>query len=162
MEYKQWISSDRCNLKTVKEARVEFIEGLSNDLYNLTCHHFIAKCQAQNFSQAKDTMKDNEAIIQLDFSENYTFILQDAVQASYFSSQQATVHPYVIYHKIKGDLFSKSFCIISNHLTHDAKAVAIFNEQIISIIKDEMPHITQLHYWSDGSAAQYKNRYAMN
>jgi hypothetical protein len=43
-------------------------------------------------------------------------------------------------------------------MVHDSTAVAIFNDDIVSQLKNEIPGLTTVHYWSDGSAAQYKNR----
>jgi hypothetical protein len=156
--YKQWVSTDRCTLQTVRETRAEFLEILSKDLYNLTLHHYISKAQAQAFSKSKKNLKANETIVQLDFSENFTCVVQDAVQASYFSGTQVTLHPYVAYYHENSEGKSQSYCIISNHMVHDSTAVAIFNDDIVSQLKNEIPGLTTVHYWSDGSAAQYKNR----
>ena len=42
-------------------------------------------------------MKPNECIMQMDFAENFSLIIQDEVQSFYFSKNQATFHPFVIY-----------------------------------------------------------------
>ncbi len=45
----------------------------------------------------------------VDFSENYTFIIQDAVQGYHWNNDQVTVHPFVIYYKIGAEVEHKSF-----------------------------------------------------
>lgn len=159
IEYRQWVSTDRCTLMTIQEPRLDFISNLAADLFKLTQHHYIAKSQSNYFTTSKEEMNDHEAIVQLDYSENFTMVYQDAIQSSYFDGRQATVHPYVVYFKNNGLLDSKSYCVISNHMQHDSTAVSIFNQKIVADIKNNLPWLTLLHYWSDGSAAQYKNRF---
>lgn len=159
IQYQQWISTDHCALLSIQQPRMEFIPNLASDLYKLTSHHFISKAQSRFLREAKEALQPEEAIVQLDYSENFTVVMQDAIQSSYFSGRQATVHPYVIYYrKVDEPIQSKSYCIISNHMTHDSTAVSVFNEHIVAEIKKDLPWVMRLHYWSDGSAAQYKNR----
>ena len=53
----------------------EFLEILVEKLKKLLSHHFMYK-QQESFLKNK---KDNEYIIILDFTENYTFMVQDAI-----------------------------------------------------------------------------------
>ena len=41
----------------------------------------------------------NEAVIVLDFAENYAFIVQDAAQGFHWNNSQVTIHPVVVYHR---------------------------------------------------------------
>ena len=34
-----------------------------------------------------------------DFAENYSFVLQDTAQGFHWNNSQATIHPFVIYHR---------------------------------------------------------------
>lgn len=160
IEFRQWVTTDRCTLKTIKESREEFIEHLTDDLYNLMSHHFISKAQSNYLNCLKSDLKPSQAVVQLDFSENFTCIQQESAQAAYYAKQQVTVHPYVVYFKRMGDdeLKTQSFCTISDHLIHDSASVAIFNQKLLTILKNEFPWIRELHFFSDGSTAQYKNR----
>ena len=52
----------------------------------------------------------------------------------------------------------KAFACISNHMTHDTVAVCTFLQVLIKEhIKPRYPFIKEIIYFSDGSAAQYKN-----
>ena len=55
----------------------ELLEILVQDIDKLTTHHFIAKNQSNYLKYLKEILKPNEAIIILDFNENYSFIVQD-------------------------------------------------------------------------------------
>ncbi|CAH1104638.1 unnamed protein product [Psylliodes chrysocephalus] len=46
-----------------------------------------------------------------------------------------------------------------NNLTHNTTAVYSFQEVLTSFLKDKIPNISKIIYFSDGAASQYKNRY---
>ena len=94
--------------------------------------------------------------ILLDFAENYSFIVQDAIQGYHWNNSQATLHAIVVYNKKSGILCSKTYCLISNCLNHNTNSVhksisAVFN------IRPKHPNVTQCIYFSDGASSQYKN-----
>ena len=72
--YKQWVSVDsKAILMTVVSTVQDFIEKTCECFDNLRQHHYISKPQANYLSKLKDELKDNEAIVLLDFAENYSF-----------------------------------------------------------------------------------------
>ena len=77
----------------------------------------------------------------------------------YWTSEQLTLHPVVIHYKENDELQHKSYCFLTDHLKHSTSAVYAFQKEIIKHIKDLLPHITHVHYVSDGCAGQYKNRF---
>src|SRR5207248_4208795 len=91
--------------------------------------------------------------------ENYSFIVQDAVQGFHWENSQATLHPFVVYYKEldNEEVQSSSLCIISDCLRHDTIAVHVFLRESIEYLKGLIGEINHIHYFSDGSAAQYKN-----
>ena len=92
--YKQWLKTDRCSLETIVKSPDEFLEELTDKLYNLIKHHYVSKSQACFLKELKENMKPNECIMQMDFAENFSFIIPGKVQSSYFSKNQATLHPF--------------------------------------------------------------------
>ena len=80
------------------ESKDEFLTHLANDLPILIRHDFLAKSQASYFSEIKIGVNEGEFVICKDFAENYTFHVQNAIQAHHWASTQATLHPYVIYY----------------------------------------------------------------
>ena len=65
----------------------------------LLLHDFIATQQSQYFRSAKDNLKTGDFVVTLDFSENFAFVVQEAVQGFQWNNNQATIHPFVIYYK---------------------------------------------------------------
>ncbi|CAI5775376.1 Hypothetical predicted protein [Podarcis lilfordi] len=53
-----------------------------------------------------------------------------------------------------------SHCIVSDDLKHDVNMVYKTQEIVLKYIKDNFPHIKQIHYFSDGCAARYKNKFS--
>lgn len=158
IEYKQWVTQDRTEMVTVIKPREEFFEVLVAKLENLKMHHFIAKAQSKFMKDKKQTLAVDECLILADFSENYSFVVQDEVQGHHWVNKQATVHPFVFYYKDEDKLKSHSFCVISDYLEHNTTAVHTFQLKLTNYIKQYHPSIKKLIYFSDGAASQYKNK----
>lgn len=156
--YKQWVTVDRSELTMMTEDADDFIENLCNDIWDLTLHECIRQKQSAFLSQLKMSLPNNNIIIIGDFAENYKCIIQDSIQSAYFSSVQITLHPFVMYYDTPEGLSSKSFCIVSNSLVHSHVSVHCFISALIPLIKASLPDLHHIYYFTDGSAAQYKNR----
>ena len=57
----------------------EYITLIANEVFVLREHHFIAKAQLDYLRTRKENLQQDEAIILLDFAENYLFVIQDVV-----------------------------------------------------------------------------------
>lgn len=164
--YKQWVTVDRCTFETITKSAEDFVQEFCKQLVHLKKHDFVAKQQSAFFSEKKSALEENAIIVQCDFSENFSFVLQDEAQGFHWNNSMATVHPCVVYFKKKNEendnfdvLTYKSFVFISDCLTHNTGLVHVFQRKLINFIKqDFMPSLKKVYYFSDGSAAQYKNR----
>ena len=123
----------------------DFIEKTFKSFDNLRQHLYISKAQASYLSKLKDELKDNEAIALLDFAENSSFEAQDVVQSFHWNNSQATLHPFVVYYKSKGELKHLNLCVISDCLKHDSLAVHAYINKGIPYIKEQRPFVTKLH-----------------
>ena len=95
----------------------------------------------------------------MDFAENYSFIIQDAIQGFYWQNSQAMLHPFDVYYRdlSTNELRCGSYCAISDHLKHNQTTVHCFLTKLLSLFHDNSPHITRIKYFTDGAASQYKN-----
>ena len=106
------------------------------------------------FPNAKDIWRNihvfqrgGEVLVIGDFAENYSFVLQDEIQGYHWTNSQATIHPFVVYHRfpVEGnettDLKEISFVVISDHLSHDTVVVHHFQCKLIEFLKEIMPSI---------------------
>ena len=159
VNYKQWVSVDRSTLETVSKPADEFVELFCEKLELLLPHSFIATQQASFYKECKSTLQPGELLVTADFSENYSFILQDAAQGFHWNNSQATIHPFLVYYTDTGELHQQSYVVISECLHHDTVAVYLFQKMLIAYLKKSIPsHLQKIYYFFDGAASQYKNR----
>ena len=124
------MKTDRCSLETIVKNPDDFLEELTDNLYKLTKHHYVSKSQTCFLKQLKENLKLNECNMQMD--------IQDEVQSSYFSKNQAALHPFVIYvPSLNGNLLteSKCYCFISDNLLHNTEEDFSNVSKIIPILK---------------------------
>eukprot|EP00731_Ephydatia_muelleri_P033645 Em0034g27a len=157
ISYKAWVSVDRTTLETLTKSTEDFVNTLLEASANLRKHDFIAKQQASFLADLKANLKEGEVIVMGDFSENYSFIIQDAVQGYHWNNDQATIHPFVVYYTNQGVLQSLNFVVISNCLVHDSVAVHLFVRKLLEFLTAKIV-VEKVYYFSDGAASQYKNR----
>lgn len=151
----------RCDIITKSESTSKFLQNLSDEYIILLKHDFIKKSQFEFLESKKMSIKNGEYIVCLDFAENYTCIVQDAIQSHHWATQQATLHPYTIYYKKNGKLEHLNFVAISEYVNHDASCVNLFNEKMIAHLTSIFGknNVKKIYYFSDGAGSQYKNKY---
>lgn len=150
----------RCDIVNLTKSTNEFLQDFNKDLPDVLKHDYIAKSQARYFNEVKSTLVEGEFVVTLDFAENYTCHVQDAVQSYHWSSKQATLHPYVIYYNKNNKIKHRSYVVISEKVLHDTSSVHLFNEKMISYLKQTFgsEKVKKIIYFSDGAASQYKNK----
>lgn len=69
----------------------------------------------------KDNLVEGEVLIQLDFAENYAFVVQDAAQAFHFNNDQCTVHTIIYYYRTEKELKHRCMVVLSDCLAHETQ-----------------------------------------
>lgn len=162
IKFKNWVESGTAaSLETFVENYDVFKTNLLSDINVLTAHHYIGETQKGYLSDCKSNLVPNKCIILMDFSENYSFIIQQSVQAFYYNNTQATIHPFCIYYKTEEDdqLHNVNYCVISDTKDHYAYTINAFTAKLMTVIKQEYSWIRKVIYFSDGAPQQYKNKY---
>lgn len=91
----------------------------------------------------------------MDYGENYTFIIQDAVQRHPLNNKQATIGPFVLH--FQDSVFAtvyKPYFVISVEMCHDASTAHAFKSRVVARILEEHPTLTHLYYISDSAGSQ--------
>ena len=135
--YKQWVSTDRTKLITIVEPKDDFIKNLSTQVDKLTRHSYTAKAQSTYMRDLKATMTPMEdLIVQGDFSENFSYVVQDEIQSFHWENKQATLHPFVAYFKNEdGTLEHRNICVVSDSTDHTTATVYAFLKVVIEHLK---------------------------
>lgn len=143
------------------KTKEDFFNDLRQKWPELLRHDFLARSQASYFTDKKESVEDGEFIVCLDFSANYTFSVQNAIQSHHWNNSQATIHPYVVYYRENGEMKHINYVVISEKVSHDASSVHLFNFKLIEFLKNKFgaDKIKKNSYFSDGAASQYKNKY---
>ena len=155
--YKQWESTDRTELVTVSQSSEDFVQTLISKLQVLKKHQFIHNMQTKFFYDLKENLPPGTVLAVGDFSENYSFVFQDAVQGVHWSNTSCTLHPWMCYYQEDGVKKIFTVLFISDCLTHDTVAVYAFQKILVSLLKNKL-NLTAIQYFSDGCARQYKNK----
>lgn len=95
----------------------------------------------------------------MDFAGDYKYRSEIQVQSTYWSQIQITIHPVIMhYNKKNGKLKCKSFEFVSNESRHDAVFVYILIQKLITLLKATVPNLEMIHYWTDSSTSQNRNK----
>lgn len=70
---------DRCTFETFCKTVEEFVESFCEQLLGLKRYSFISRQQSKFYKELKENIKEDEAVVSLDFSENYSFVVQDTI-----------------------------------------------------------------------------------
>lgn len=140
----------------------EFCDRLLSLQGTLKTHHYVSKWQAQYLCDLKTHFKRDEAIVVMDFSENYAFLVKDAIQSYHWVNTQCTLHPFVVYFRPDDNILHmsiKSFVAISDCLEHVTAAVSAFQAELLGLLAKDLPSVRKIYYFSDGASSQYKKNF---
>lgn len=135
------------------------VTELKEALQRFAQHLFTWKWQHMQYSKVTQNPPKGTVTMVLDFTENYTCLAQDQVQAGHWHHDQATLHPIVTSylctkcsspHKIM-----HSLVYVSDDMDHDYHAVHKFHTEAVQFLKMELD-VTHIIRFSDGCASQYK------
>ena len=144
-----------CKIGTVQDV----FNSLKSKLPFFLQHVFLKLKQVAYFEEITSNIADDEAVLQVDFSENYSCRHQDEIQAAHWNYEQVTLFPIALWMKDYGK-GPKSFVIVSDELKHDKMSVAVFITMAIQkFVKEKNPNIKKVCIFSDGPSSQFKNKY---
>ncbi|XP_054259871.1 uncharacterized protein LOC128984559 [Macrosteles quadrilineatus] len=147
---KEEITCSKKKLKILFQSMFDkFVQHVNNIIHQ---HHAVR--------QIKKTLKENEAFLHIDFSENYNCKFGQEIQSFHFggSRDQVSMHTSVLYyHGINGTV-SQTLCTLSENRRHDSVAICGHLVPIFTEIKKYVPNLEKVHFLSDGPTNQYRNR----
>ena len=155
--YDLWRHTDRANYVTVRQDKETFVAELQEEFSPFVRHHYVMKQQAEFIESLKQRILTEDAVIcYVDFAENYSFNVQNAIQAFHWNNNQATIHPFVVMFRQNESIVKKSFIVVSDTLEHSAVTYHWFRSLVIQELKKEewFTGVKKIYYVSDGAGME--------
>ena len=147
-------------MKIVKQAKTktDFEQYFRDQIVKFRDHTHRIKCQFNAQRLLKSNLPPNQVYIHMDFAEDYRCRTQEEIQSAYWSQTQVTIHPVVAYYKEDDKLLHQSFVFVSDEPRHDARFVFALIRLLIPMLKELLPDLGYIHYWTDSPTSQYRNK----
>ena len=104
----------------------------------------------------------SEVLVISDFSENYSFVIQDEAQSYHQNNDQATTRTFIIYFKTENKVQPHSFVTISKYLEYNTAAINLFQQKFIDYSKLKLDNIVKKKkknvFLCCLTGVQYKNK----
>jgi hypothetical protein len=137
----------------------EYVEKLKAFLPTYLKHHIQAQLNQEAFDIDISTVEEDECVLLADFQMNLSHTYANTVQSEHWTKTQTTIFPVIAYIKINGIINCISIPVISNDILHDNAFVELAIGKAINYIETTYKiTIKSLTLWSDGCAAQFKNK----
>lgn len=160
IKWKQWTAHDKqWIVQETSGSLGQAIHALSEKLVAFKKHWFIKKKQSDHFQHAKENLLPTEAVLQMDFAENYSIISQDEIQSAHWCHGQVTIFTACASFP---DKTVKCFAVISDNRDHNKYAVWTFMKEVLSAIKKMKPELKHIKIFTDNCAGQFKNKYSLS
>lgn len=158
-EYYQWNKDSEKELCQTSFEETKHL--LTKQLAPMRRHNCVAKHQHAELKKLKESLGEHEAILHVDFAENFNIKQQKEIMSAHFKQSeksQVTIYIAIVYMPNN----KMSFAIVSDCLSHDKYSVAAFNRKLLTEATKCMPGLKTLHVFSDGAAGQFKNRFTLS
>ncbi len=156
------INGEARQLTVTKKIQVQgtidqLFDAVNQSMPKFKRHQFTMIHQQTFYSKLRENLAPNDCMIHIDFSENYLGKSSREVQAAHFgaSHRQVTLHTGVYF---VGEHTQETFCTVSDNTFHGPSAVWCHLRPILQKIRRTHPHVTTVHFFSDGPTSQYKQR----
>ena len=113
--------------------------------------------QAKQYEEDKKTAAcpmSQTAVVQMDFSENYTCVAQDEIQSAHWNQGQVTLYTSVSWFRDQ----IISHVVVSDYMHHSKTSTVVFTAEVLAKLP---PDVTEVKIWTDGPASQFKNKYVV-
>lgn len=153
----------KINKNKIEMTLSEICKELQRSIHVFAAHIGRVKHQHNALRSQKQNLKLNEAVVHIDFSENYQCKFAEETQGFHFggSRKQVSLHTVVTYFHKSNDQSGQSstvqsFCTLSECLRHDVHAIWAHLKPVLMSFPET---VDTLHFWSDSPATQYRNKY---
>ena len=152
---------------TVGKISVQRVSGSVRDLLEefdvkwekFAVHHYCMRQQQEYVKKIKEEARaDGTVIIQMDFAENHSLIVQHEIQQAHWTTPQATIFTV---HITVDKTTQHSLAFVSDYLDHNIDFVHAAQGVIIKFIRDRYPNVKRVNYITDGAPQHFKSNKSM-
>ncbi|XP_054775254.2 uncharacterized protein LOC129283486 [Lytechinus pictus] len=164
IQFDEWSRVEVDGRKKIKIIRIsqskpDFIKRFQKEIQEFRQHVVRIKNQFRALLDCKNSLKPDECIIQMDFAENYVCVPLEEVQSAYWCQDGVTLHPIVVYFRNDGnELVHQSFAAVSDDRNHNTSTILAILTKLMPKLKELIPHLHKVHYWTDSPTSQYRNK----
>ena len=138
----------------------DFLHFFEEKITDFKQHVYRVRQQYKESQKLKENLPKDDAIVQMDFAENYSCKGVDDIQSAYWNQTAVTLHPVVIYYKDDNEsLKHDSLVLVSDEMGHNSSTVLTFVDAIVPEIKKRVPNLNKVHYYTDSPTSQYRNKF---
>ncbi len=121
-------------------------------------HVYIKRQQSKFFEESKINASNKKIVVQVDYSENFETKQQDEVQSAHWNSKSISI--FTAHAWCSGNDYS--IALVLNDISHDKYCVNNCITYIINTLKQKLPSLEEILFFSDGAASQFKQRYLIH
>ncbi|GBM80293.1 hypothetical protein AVEN_75205-1 [Araneus ventricosus] len=175
IKFERWVTkkvkviihgNEKISQKTVKVtvecSKQELFKEFLKSMPTFMQHVINVNHQHQIINKIKENLQKKEALLHIDFSENFNCKYAEEIQSTHFGSskKQLSLHTSVLYcnQQLENKTKPLCFCTVSENLRHDAAAICIHLKPILQELVVQVPQLETLHILSGGPSTQYKNK----
>jgi hypothetical protein len=161
--YKCWGVNEKCDYTSVVSTVDEFIAKLLSLFHtDFKLHWFIKEQQQKFLKKLMAEFGKDEVLIQMDFAENYAFIIQEEIGVNYFGRKLCSLHNIIIYKRnLAGAVEHETFCCVSDDRTHDSSFVIASLKTVFDARPGLLRNVRKVHFITDGARQHYKSKNSM-
>ena len=157
---------EKVNGKVVKSSVIlshhDLVDTFNAEVKILKKHIFIKRNQNAFYNYLKENLGDNEVLLQVDYSENYSNKDQQEIQSAYFGHNTFSIFTACAYYRTTdGIVGNKNITVTSNATDHSRIASHTCTMKVIEELGKTV-QIKKLNVWSDGCAAQFRSRFVFD
>ena len=140
-------------------SRRELVNMFNSKISVLKKHIIVKREQKRFYNNVKDNLEENEVLVHVDYSDNYSIKDQQEIQSAYFGNNGFSIFTACCY--FRGDeekVVSKNITVTSNARDHSRIAPHSRSMKLIEELNKSI-QIVKVYVWSDGCTAQFCSRY---
>lgn len=139
-----WVTSNHhVELQHFNGSFESLIDNLNDRWASFVTHSYVTRQQREYIKQIRLLSSPNTfALVNCDFAENFTFVVQNEVQSAYWNQHQATLYTIVI--NIGNS--HHNMVVISDRMVHDTAFVYCTQQLVVKFIRDEYPTVNKINY----------------